>query len=392
MTTKWNRIVNEYQQKCQIEYAPTHPSSDRLLITRENGMNSCAHVFYPSSSTFIDHILWVLHPASIESKFYEQHLHVFMCNSLMVNICTNCSNIMLSKVSFSDILTLYSVWSRFPVTYTHMVSNNGVPGRIPLLNSQLYASLFQHPKIYRLLVKSCPLTKKTYYFGESLREHNKNIKNNIEKREVYVHNFDFLIDVMFDTLHRVSGSNLQKQCDDVQFNNDLYTIMLYLGNIRVSMKYWTKYHYLFLVKHCFGDMGTLGQKLQTSQIKLNHSQMAIKKFIGFIYDKVIFVLMKHHNLINDKNICDFIQKHVKINGYFDVETRKKTRSRTKHILMGWVNCAWSKCCKMNSEINDSLKVCVGCKMTYYCSKKCQKKGWKYGHRNICCKLSKQYHF
>ena len=29
--------------------------------------------------------------------------------------------------------------------------------------------------------------------------------------------------------------------------------------------------------------------------------------------------------------------------------------------------------------------CSGCKMVYYCGKKCQKKDWKVKHKNICCK-------
>ena len=29
--------------------------------------------------------------------------------------------------------------------------------------------------------------------------------------------------------------------------------------------------------------------------------------------------------------------------------------------------------------------CSGCKMVYYCGKKCQKEDWKVKHKNMCCK-------
>ena len=47
-------------------------------------------------------------------------------------------------------------------------------------------------------------------------------------------------------------------------------------------------------------------------------------------------------------------------------------------------CAYYHCKKMRTKRNKiKMKICKGCKLTYYCSKKCQKRDWVSKHRSKC---------
>ena len=51
-------------------------------------------------------------------------------------------------------------------------------------------------------------------------------------------------------------------------------------------------------------------------------------------------------------------------------------------------CAYYKCKKIKCVKNDvKMKICKGCKMIYYCSRKCQKRDWNSKHRTICSNLA-----
>ena len=50
------------------------------------------------------------------------------------------------------------------------------------------------------------------------------------------------------------------------------------------------------------------------------------------------------------------------------------------VILG-VRCEF--CGSSEDEIEDKLKRCNNCKEVYYCSRECQKKDWKKGHRDTC---------
>ena len=45
------------------------------------------------------------------------------------------------------------------------------------------------------------------------------------------------------------------------------------------------------------------------------------------------------------------------------------------------------CGNSQSLLSEKLKKCQGCKVTFYCSKDCQKMAWK-AHKKVCANLSK----
>ena len=50
-------------------------------------------------------------------------------------------------------------------------------------------------------------------------------------------------------------------------------------------------------------------------------------------------------------------------------------------------CAYYNCNKLKTNINKiKMKICKGCKLTYYCSRKCQKIHWNSKHRTECQRL------
>ena len=50
-------------------------------------------------------------------------------------------------------------------------------------------------------------------------------------------------------------------------------------------------------------------------------------------------------------------------------------------------CAHYNCKKLKTSSNKiRMKICKGCKLTYYCSRKCQKRDWVAKHRNQCHRL------
>eukprot|EP01084_Bolivina_argentea_P098476 176982_1 len=51
------------------------------------------------------------------------------------------------------------------------------------------------------------------------------------------------------------------------------------------------------------------------------------------------------------------------------------------LLLNGLKCQY-KCCNKDL-VECKMKLCSQCKVTYYCSRRCQKKDWKYFHRNIC---------
>eukprot|EP01084_Bolivina_argentea_P259471 437811_1 len=56
----------------------------------------------------------------------------------------------------------------------------------------------------------------------------------------------------------------------------------------------------------------------------------------------------------------------------DVEARMKQKP-----ICGFIRCTNSQ------NNNQKFKLCSGCKMTYYCSKSCQKRSWNIRHRTEC---------
>jgi hypothetical protein len=63
-------------------------------------------------------------------------------------------------------------------------------------------------------------------------------------------------------------------------------------------------------------------------------------------------------------------------------THEATRPWKMLLLMSRSDCAW---CRRHGEVGKPWYVCKRCRCTRYCSRKHQKKDWKYQHRRLCAK-------
>ncbi len=57
----------------------------------------------------------------------------------------------------------------------------------------------------------------------------------------------------------------------------------------------------------------------------------------------------------------------------------------KHIRLPWIKKKCEQCNKKTNKHGKPLRICGGCKTILYCSKHCQKIGWKRGHKSVCSK-------
>ena len=69
------------------------------------------------------------------------------------------------------------------------------------------------------------------------------------------------------------------------------------------------------------------------------------------------------------------------------EKRPSAKEKKKHAVPSLRDCAW--CGAPEGLKCDAHKQCGRCKMTYYCSKGCQKKHWKAFHKEGCTPLEER---
>ena len=89
----------------------------------------------------------------------------------------------------------------------------------------------------------------------------------------------------------------------------------------------------------------------------------LKRFrkLPYVNEKIIFFENKIENMPNT-------------NSTTQAEENQRVKTRTQ--------CSSYECKKVESQVG-AFKHCGGCRLKYYCSKKCQKKHWKNGHKEEC---------
>ena len=54
-----------------------------------------------------------------------------------------------------------------------------------------------------------------------------------------------------------------------------------------------------------------------------------------------------------------------------------------YLIYSFIGARCEFCGSSEDELEAKLKRCNNCKEVYYCSRECQKKDWKRGHRDTC---------
>ena len=93
---------------------------------------------------------------------------------------------------------------------------------------------------------------------------------------------------------------------------------------------------------------------------------------------------RHHYMMYYHNYVSFVCKYRTL----DFSNAKKVRLTIP--VKSFKACSYFNCNKIKTKKNKiKMKICKGCKLTYYCSRKCQKRDWVLKHRKICQRIYKQ---
>ena len=327
------------------------------------------------------------------TSYYASHLKEAYSpkrvNTLTHNMCTNCCNIILSQLSPVKMVRefLHSLMQfargqkdNFSESPFFIINRWGFLSlySIVFLNLTLIVSLLHHPQMSRLMVKQDPMTESQYK--------TKNRGNNVI--------------VLFARWMKMYADDMEvfKKYQPDQRRFYLSKLRTFTEFICGSMKYWGKYHYFFFGNELVVPMHAITKKVEHIQFRERIDQddkeaiiSTMNKIIGGIGDFFQIRKRTHMYFVGDfdKAALDkfnLIRRIVHETGYQINREGDIAKKAAKRQLI----CCWYKCHRMERDLDRAMRMCSACKMAYYCSQKCQKKAWKYDHRDICPKLPKLY--
>eukprot|EP01084_Bolivina_argentea_P161432 281017_1 len=191
---KISKIQKIYDKKLISTYRPYPTPKDILTKLKQNQeFEHCPHELYTSSEAFANHILWILHPTSIDH--HDQYLYLTFRDVSGTGICSNCINVLLSVVTFKDHINFYAIWSReFP-----LIQTTAIDTVLYSMCHLLFEHYCCHPKLPKIMVRTCELSKDTYSKGNKKKlENNMKIKLNDGTFDIgfFVHDFQYLCSLM----------------------------------------------------------------------------------------------------------------------------------------------------------------------------------------------------
>ena len=405
-------IVAAYKSRLVSDFDPPSPSSD-ILLTRRNANNSygCGHVLYKSPDQFIDHILWFLHPKSLHLPYEMKMKHsYYLCFQSILNMCSHCVNIMLCKVHLLDIINLYSISCREHILNGSMIDCYAETVR------DLLRRIMCHPKMHRIIISACSLSKEDYILGE--RRHSIRLPLR-PPGFTYVHDWDYLCEFIVGELSRCKVGNhpatpflMEKWNDEeirINAQNQYHRKMVFLRTLWLSFKYWSEYQMLFFIHYYLCRMNILWTELmdktecepggivtEEENPYFGNLVTLLSAFLEMICKNAMrmgMAKLKDQEIVD--TICKFADQNFECtdsngNSVRLYETELQYQRQHKTHLKNIAVCGWTKCGKEGIQIDGDLKVCKQCRMEYYCSRRCQKKAWKYEHRTRCKTLQTFY--
>ena len=340
------------------------------------------------------------------------------------NMCTHCVNILLSKVHFLDIINLYFVSCR-EWKFTSKVLPSEYLAQRAIVRS-LLINILWHPKMHRVMIGACALSKEDFRLGE---------KGYIVPQSLrppgfkYVHDWDYLCELfimgvsrsdLFDipTLSLYLDDDLLKRLAKKRFVRQ----MTICAALWISFKYWTKFQFLFFVKHylcrmerAFVEIGEgrafesqYGPEFVTksgiSKEDADNPNYVTLMMIGFLEMACKKAKRMGLDRTEDNKITETIRRFSHdaygIDNALKVlgnpvgmsirELSEQCRNWHQAFFLENVVCGWSRCAKKGCQIVGNMKVCKQCRMEYYCSRRCQKKAWNREHRTRCKTLQTFY--
>eukprot|EP01084_Bolivina_argentea_P140887 247622_1 len=326
---------------------------------------SCSHHLFTTQSSLIDNMF-----GSIDRNLDDKFLHT-------ANFCSHCVNSALAKLSFMD--------------YIHFVANR-FDGHYGSVYAVFTRNLLIHRKIHKIMIKSCKMTQIIYLNGEYKMKKNNNIN------VVFVHSFHTICEFIMRSV-RCGWDDVTKVRKS---DSGLSWIFHNMRMFHLSIKYWNKYHTLFFVNHYWLQLQKITKKIiriESDNCKaINDERRALNENEDLILDTLIplmeFILFDSYYKLESirlipteirnayRKLKDFVIRVYEPN--YNILVRMDSIRNIKHQ----VSCDWYLCNKKQQLL--SFKICSGCKMTYFCSRKCQKKSWKTNHKQQCNALKLKY--
>ena len=304
------------------------------------GLLSCPHIHYASEQSFAKHLIGILH---LEAPYYDHKNHYKVMGELLRvhSICGICRNVILSSVPLSKLLLRDFV--------------EGMESKRKAVYALFHLRLFDHPKFAKMIIKSG---------SESLPA--------LQSIDLYLNSL-------------LSAVQRNKYIHDAAI-----MALPYAKTIFLSMKYWKEEHTLYYMVNVNERLIKIRKWIDAFE---KAHPMGIAARIGaFENSKVNPMEIKAQQLylllMSLEPAID-----LKCNGNSGAVPKNNLKAALQGVrkilsstLKRDIRCSYSKCkIKMDSH----FKLCGDCKMTYYCSRSCQKKAWSQ-HKANCKVLSQRY--
>lgn len=328
----------------------------RSLLSRIKGpinVLKCGHYVYPSQITFVHHILWLIYSdssANGDPNVVSEHWRL-LYPAVAARMCINCINMILCSVHFSDILTL------------HYSGESSIAHRRNLL-----CNILRHPKSHRMFARSFGVKRKHFIMSMSFVQEERN-------RYLIRHRFYAQCLVLLDSVQSESFVHRQK--------------MIFIRTLCLSVRHWSRYQLLFFVNHLFWELNrTLLE--YSSRLKID----PVEAFGWRCHELVCWRAAR----LGLKYGANYLRQRIRDKDtYSEIYSRaratrvKKKRGVTEYHMVCLIKCGRSGCSTEKGHVGKGeMKVCSQCRMTYYCSRKCQKHDWKERHRLRCPVMYENY--
>eukprot|EP01084_Bolivina_argentea_P259550 437962_1 len=331
----------------------TETDSDDLL-------EQCPHYKYSSSHNFVDHLLVLL---NAEVKAFDECTTtangdlLFWLLAEKGDICIDCCNILLSAIHFNTFIRDYIIPN---LSFAEPSEDDKYFGLFNLAKFSFWFICDQVPKVHKIIWKCMKLNKETYIKGEQLIKTN---NLNQQERKIYAHVFHFICTIA------VSGESSH---------------FSHFRNVFLSIKYWNVYQIIFFINHHYIDLFKFIIGSSNADPKEAHLPTVMLCTISNKYHK----LPERYVSLIDENLQDMIFINID-----EIKMYKEYRAKLRSDMRV---CGFCEIVEGSGEDNvtgqkkSKYKICKQCKMTYYCSRNCQKKSWNKRHREVCEKLLQMY--
>ena len=230
----------------------------------------------------------------------------------------------------------------------------------------------RHPKAHRIFAKSLPVNRKQFTLSMGQ-------KGSRAAPGFFCVCFVLMESLLSDTLYEE-----QK--------------VAFIRTLKQSVKHWSKYQLLFFINHLLWELTRIINECRSTRpYFLGPKYNVVKAFASRCYDLICWRAAKFGQRYGTDTLRKYIQDHETLPGIYQSARSIQSELRRnvkQYVVVHFVECGRRGCSKNGGHIHDSskraMKMCQQCKMTYYCSKKCQKRDWKDRHRQRCSVLRDYY--